>query len=269
MIKSIHHFFHRHLPGYYRLYKWLMIGAWFVRSIRTLQPRSVLRYLRLRSGGGTAGDCFALHFRAHREPAWVRAKSSDILVFEQIFLKEEYRTVSLEDPSWIMDAGANIGLASLYCLFKYPMVRVLAIEPSPSNFVIMSKNLAPFTIRCILLRAAVWRETGSVKLRFEGVPKAEWAIQVRTDDDGDVPAFDVGTLLKQHGIGHLSLLKIDVEGAEEEIFSADISWLAQVETMAIELHGLRALELVDARARNRFSEIRQDREIRTYSKPRS
>lgn len=257
------------MPLYYRLYKWLLSGAWFVRSMQTLHPRSVLQYLRLKSGDGTAGECFALHFRAHPYPAYVRAKSSDILVFEQIFLKEEYRSVTLEEPSWIMDAGANIGLASLYFLVLHPTARVLAIEASTSNFAIMTKNLAPFPSRCTLLRAAVWRETGRVKLQFEAVPKAEWAIQVRADDNGDVPAFDVGTLIKQHGIGHLSLLKMDVEGAEEEIFSADTSWLAQVETMAIEVHGPRALELVDARARNRFGKIRQDREIRTYSEPRS
>ena len=237
--------------------------------MRILHPCSVLLYLRLRTGGGTAGECSALHFRAHPEPAWVRAKSSDILVFEQIFLKEEYRKVSLKYPSWIMDAGANIGLASLYFLRLHPTTRVLAIEPSHSNFAIMTKNLAPFASRCTLLRAAVWREPGMVKLQFEAVPKQEWAIQVRADDNGDVPAFDVGTLIKQHGISHLSLLKMDVEGAEEEIFSADISWLAQVETMAIELHGPNALELVDARARNRFGKIRQDREIRMYSEPRS
>jgi FkbM family methyltransferase len=267
MIKRLHHFFQRHVPGYYRCYKLALSTLWFVRSMRALQSGSVPRFLWLRMGGGKAGECYALHFRGHAEPAWVRAKSSDIHVFEQMFLKQEYSEVPLINPEWIVDAGANIGLAALYFLLRYPTARVLAIEPSPTNFAVMEQNLAPHARRCSLLRAAVWCETGHVALQFADVPRAEWAIQVQAAAHGDVPAFDMATLMQRFGINRISLLKMDVEGAEAEIFAANTSWLSQVEMMAIELHGPRAVEIVEAKARACFASVRQDREIRIYAQP--
>lgn len=267
MIKRLHHFFQQHVPGYYRCYKLALSSLWFVRSMGSLRPGSVPCFLWLRLGGGKAGECHALWFRGHVAPAWVRAKTSDIHVFEQMFLKKEYSEVALTAPGWIVDAGANIGLAALYFLLRYPTARVLAIEPSPTNFALMERNLGPYAERCSLLRAAVWCETGHVALQFDDVPRAEWAIQVQAAEHGDVPAFDMATLMQQYSMKKVTLLKMDVEGAEAEIFAADTSWLERVDVMAIELHGPRAVEIVEAKARARFATARQDREIRIYTEP--
>ena len=48
----------------------------------------------------------------------------------------------------------------------------------------------------------------------------------------------LGSIIEKSGFTEVDLLKIDIEGAEREIFSADVSnWLPRVRNLCIELHG--------------------------------
>src|ERR1039457_2570944 len=53
--------------------------------------------------------------------------STDMTALYQLFVTNEYKDVSnLASPSLIVDGGANIGLATLYFLRRYPSVKVVA-----------------------------------------------------------------------------------------------------------------------------------------------
>jgi hypothetical protein len=57
-------------------------------------------------------------------------------------------------------------------------------------------------------------------------------------------AVDIGTLIRESGHHRVGILKIDVEGAEEAIFSGDCSsWLGLVDDIAIEIHSPAAKSL--------------------------
>jgi hypothetical protein len=68
----------------------------------------------------------------------------------------------------------------------------------------------------------------------------EWSYQFVECDPTDaaaIPAVDIGTLLRESRAERISLLKMDIEGAEAVVFGAsDISWLDRVDNIAIELH---------------------------------
>lgn len=51
-----------------------------------------------------------------------------------------------------------------------------------------------------------------------------------------VPALTVGEVLAKHGIGHVDLLKVDIEGSEAEVFSQVQPWMEQVERIVLEVH---------------------------------
>ena len=183
-----------------------------------------------------------LHPRAALHPLYLRAGSSDRAAFLEIFLEHEYGCLDdLRAPRLIIDCGANAGYSSAYFLSRFPESRVIAVEPDSGNFALLSRNMAPYGERVSLVRAGVWSHSVPLVVSSDTFRDGrEWARQVRPARDGevaDLQGVDVGSLLSSSGCERISLLKMDIEGAEAVVFAGDCSaWLDRVDAMAIELH---------------------------------
>lgn len=70
---------------------------------------------------------------------FLRPGTVDQNVYYEIFVQKEYN-IDLGDPMFIVDAGAHIGLSSVFFTSKYPKATIVAIEPEPSNFNILLMN---------------------------------------------------------------------------------------------------------------------------------
>ena len=79
-------------------------------------------------------------FVLHGLEMHIRGGSSDAKVFLQVWLNNEYDIPLKSEAEVIIDAGANIGLASLYFKDKYPKASIYAIEPEKGNFDQLVKN---------------------------------------------------------------------------------------------------------------------------------
>jgi FkbM family methyltransferase len=173
----------------------------------------------------------------------IRAGTSDIDVFRQIFVVREYLFLDdLSDVGSIVDCGANIGCSSAWFLTRHPGARVVAIEPDPSNFRQLRENLQPYGDRVTLVQGAVWSEpTGLVVVRGSFGDGRQWATQVRPCGPGersDLVAFDMPALFALLGDGAIDLLKVDIEGSELQVFGTpEASWMSRVRNAAIEIHG--------------------------------
>jgi hypothetical protein len=87
----------------------------------------------------------------------------------------------------------------------------------------------------------VWSSTGQLVLRDEEMGAGrEFARQVRLAQPGDTntfPAVAIGDVLRESGHHKISLLKMDIEGAEAEVLGrGERAWLDAVQSFAIELH---------------------------------
>ena len=187
------------------------------------------------------GECFRL--RSSRPPVTVeaRARTSDRWVFRQIFLEREYSCLDdVREPGLVVDCGANVGYSAAYFLARFPTCRVIAVEPDPANFEQLRRNVRPFGDRCTPVHAAVWSHPGDLVVRDAGYRGGgSWAMQVaeRAEAGTRVRGVDIGTLLDDSGHERISILKIDVEGAEAEIFSSGYEgWIDRVDNLVIELH---------------------------------
>ena len=181
-------------------------------------------FLRKRKKHGT----IALRIPGVAHPLTLRAGTSDLYMFEEVFLQGEYALDQPLDPKLILDIGANAGFASVWFANRYPQAKVIAVEPDPSNAAVLRKNVEPYpNVRVI--EGAVWWESTTVALDDRGDKSG---IQVRAGDGG-VRAMTIDEIA---GGTKIDILKLDVEGAEKELFEHDAAWLARVGVLMIELH---------------------------------
>ena len=177
-------------------------------------------------------------------PVFGRTGSSDLSVFDQIFVEREYRCLDqLKSPRLILDCGANVGYSSVYFLSKFPTSFVVAVEPDAENFRILKRNLLPYEGRYKAIQAAVW--PFEEILRFDksslGAGK-EWARSLEKAPSGVlaseiIEAVDIPKLIELSGYDRVSILKIDIEGAEQELFNCRANeWLRRIDNIVIELH---------------------------------
>ena len=207
----------------------------------------------------------------------MRIDDSDIRVFKQIFVDNEYDSLNLpETANTIVDLGANIGLSALFFLKKYPNAHIIAVEPDTVNFEFMKRNLEDYSNHVALLQAAIWPSDGAVSLvehdeSNEGL--GAWGYRTETLTEGaeaSVSAISIPTLMNQFSMDFIDILKVDIEGAEYELFEKDYeSWLDKVGLIIIETHD-RFKPNSEAMVRNalngRFTELPQKGENLFFKK---
>jgi FkbM family methyltransferase len=185
-----------------------------------------------------------LNLKNAKYPVEMRTgKSSDREVFNQIFLYPEYEPIGLVDPTSIIDLGANVGYSSAYFLSRYPLARVVAVEPDHENFLICRQNLAPFGLRATVVHGAAWPEKRMLAIKT-GVFRdgREWATQVCSPSDHEsgepnVQGYDIDSLIALTNSNKVDLLKIDIERSERELFSFNTAtWIPKIKNVCIELH---------------------------------
>ncbi len=167
-----------------------------------------------------------------KHPIVMRGQTTDAGTFKKIFLDKEY-DVNLDfKPTYILDAGAYIGLSPLYFSRKYPEAKIVCIEPSEANYKLLMQNAQMPNIVCI--KGAVWSKSGNLELVDAQKHNGNEVIE---SDSGSIKSYSIEDIMEIHGMPHIDILKIDVEGAELEIFSKGFeNWLPKTRVIMIELH---------------------------------
>ncbi|CCG09771.1 FkbM family methyltransferase [Pararhodospirillum photometricum] len=176
------------------------------------------------------------------EGTWVHVRpgTSDLPVVTSVFWAHSYDLGhDLGEVRTVVDLGANIGASALYFAQRYPKATLVAVEPEESNFLLLQKNLLGLP-RVFPLRAAIWSHDTECEVDVEeqGQARAPWAFRSRAVGEGGarVAAWSMPTLLRHYEMTTVDLLKIDVEGAEVELFCGSLAWLEQVRWVVIETH---------------------------------
>lgn len=218
-----------------------MSVAIFIRATRHFYLRDSVVILHLfienKFLHGSRQDLVTLFPISLDFPIYLRHNSSDVLVLNQVILKEEYRSVLTSSRvKKILDIGANIGLTSLYLSKYLRNAEILAVEPDSSNYGLLKLNTQHLP-QVRTLRASIWDKSTTLSILTQ--KGREWGSQV-SDRSGQsqhiTPAIDITSLLKQIKWRSVDLVKIDVEGAEARIFEGDTSWLMKVKKLYIEIH---------------------------------
>ena len=211
--------------------------------------REFTRYLRLSAKSRRLsaksrrpGQVLTVRPRTSDHSLNVRAGTSDVDVYRQIFVEREYRFLDdMRDVRVVVDCGANVGFSTAYFLSRFPNCRVVAIEPDAGNFDALCKNTRAWGERVRTIAAGIWGRTAGLKVECDFRDGREWSRTVREvlpGEEADVPAVDIESLMSRHDINCIDILKVDIEGSEVELFGTEsASWIDRVRTLVIELHG--------------------------------
>lgn len=142
----------------------------------------------------------------------------DLAVFKEVFINKEYVLQEQIHPNIILDIGANIGTTSLFFANTYPDARIYSIEADPDIYkrLLINTGGRP-NITCFNL--AISDTDGTLSFN-KGVSHLGGSIKNRssTVSTVSVPAKKLSSFLTEHQIQTVDLLKVDIEGAEEEMF---------------------------------------------------
>jgi len=199
-------------------------------------------------------------------PVFLRRGTTDFDVFIDVFIEAKDYGIDLPfSPKFIVDCGGNTGLAAVYFKMKYPDAHVVTIEPETNNYELLLKNIAPFE-GIEPIKAGVWsKSTRLIVKNYTGNDYEFVTEEVGPDDnvssDHCVEAVGLNDVRSQQQRDSIDLLKVDIEGAESELFRTNYeSWLSRTRAIVIEIHNHFRPDcsntLEKALSQFRFKEIR-------------
>lgn len=168
------------------------------------------------------------------QPIYFRNNYNDLAIFEQVFIKKEYQLQLSFTPQYIIDLGANVGHASLYFHYKYPNAQIISLEPELNNYAIAQKNLSNYP-NIQLYHGAVWHNHEPLFLVDNGLGEAGFMINNSSGLAG-IQSFTINDLQAKLNTPTIDIVKIDIEGAEIEIFENNNEWISKTKIIIVETH---------------------------------
>jgi len=164
------------------------------------------------------------------------------IVMREIRTSYGLDSLPLQAGDTVVDAGAQIGLVSIYLAKRYPGITIYAFEPVPDNYARLVRNLDANGVtnvvainkalsgdgRLLTLYGDIHTNSGGISAYLTPAPSS--------NGNGHYEAQSLRLLdfLSERGVERLKLLKMDTEGAEYEILTPDV--LARTEYLVGELH---------------------------------
>lgn len=178
----------------------------------------------------------ALRLPGIRNTVRLRDNIADRKLFKQLIFHREYQLPLSLDPHFIIDAGANIGLSTLFFASSYPTAEIVAIEPEIRNFTLLRHNTRNYpNIRC--LHAGVWSKPTTLEITNPTGSSTGFIVnEVPADNPSQTLGVTTTDILATYRKTFIDLYKMDIEGAEKEVLSENSDWLGKTKILIIELH---------------------------------
>ena len=171
---------------------------------------------------------------------------SDYDVFQQIFCDKEYEIIlkmfllnKFQDQrKIIIDAGANVGYTSVFFSLFLSEPKIFGLEPSGENCKIYLKNIKNLENIKIYQNALSERSNTFFNLDKSFRDGRDWSISTEENKNGNVKGISIQEIIDENKLNYISLLKMDIEGAERFIFKkySNFDFLKITQIIAVEIH---------------------------------
>lgn len=159
-------------------------------------------------------------------------------LFQEIFIRNEYKFHTDKKEPKILDLGANIWIATLYFKRLYPGAKIISYEPDKKHFGILQKNILKNLLSDITCEEkAVTNHTWEVTFYSDDKPSFSMSTKKwrMSKIETKVKCVSISQVINNEEI---DLLKMDIEWWEFDVLKElDQSWyIKQIKEMIIEYH---------------------------------
>lgn len=189
----------------------------------------------------------------NEEQFYLRRYGSDIKVFDQVVINEEYKYIlNLVDrcglhntPLTILDCGSNIGLFSAWILNHVKVKKIVSIEADLDNYIFQKYFIdkMKYETKVELVNKAIWSDSEStLKISSDFRDGQQWAKSVVLafeTNSSTVKSISLNQVFDDYLDQEIHILKIDIEGAEKAVFENELNFdrlLRNTAIIAIEIH---------------------------------
>ncbi|HWW98296.1 MAG TPA: FkbM family methyltransferase [Edaphobacter sp.] len=135
----------------------------------------------------------------------------------------------------IIDCGANIGASVAWFSTRYPEAHIIAVEPAAENFALLRRNCAGLDVD--LRHAGISSTDGRAYL--DNSSGCHMGFRTTSERRGvEIDLVSVGSLLASKPASAYApfLLKVDIEGAEKNLFDGDTDPINRFPLIILEPH---------------------------------
>lgn len=242
--------------------KLIRLSGLLPQLLSTLGIAGTYQFLKLRRSTGNKTGKIHLFSpkRLGRQTIAIREGTTDIGSFQDFLTTRFYLPPwQLPENPTIVDLGANIGTAAADYAATFPGARIVSLEMDASNAEIAIRNTSESRDRVKIVNTAIWHESQTVQ--YDGGNEDGFHIDNNRSSGNSVRAITMGDLIEQEQICRIDFLKIDIEGAEEQLFTlGSLAWLDHVDSISCEIHGQHLFDpIVHALKERGFSPERDSR----------
>lgn len=151
-------------------------------------------------------------------------------------LLERYRSICAERKKpLIIDCGANIGLSTMHFATTFSKSMVISIEPEVKNFSLMKKNCTGLN-NIEFLNKAIGSTVGYVTINNSDADNNAFRTSRSENEESDIEVISVNSILQGYSDLVPFIVKIDIEGFENDLFLNNTEWVERFPLMIIETH---------------------------------
>ena len=153
--------------------------------------------------------------------------------YREIFTGRIYQFRTKNPRPRIIDAGANIGLGTIFFKKLYPNADIICFEPDPRVCDILRRNLHSFGFNDVtVFQKALSDHEGALPFFSQGADGGRLIEANDANDTIHVPTIRLRDFLTKQ----IDFLKIDIEGAETDVITDCADLLCNVQNLFVEYH---------------------------------
>jgi FkbM family methyltransferase len=185
---------------------------------------------------------------------YLRPKTCDLATFKEIFIYGEYALkqanifapvynryldiLSKGEAPIIIDAGANVGLASIFLSINFPLAKIIAVEADNDNLSMAILNASRIS-SFLAINAALWDKSEPLFFQKSNTTVTGRVVKDNALNKNNAVAGKTIDEILSYEAKNLFLLKMDIEGGEAIVLSSDLkssNWIKSFPAILVEPH---------------------------------